>query len=79
MRTTLAIDADILSAARDLARRDGVTIGRVISDLARQALTGQATHQGAGSTAFHGFRPLPRRGVVVTNEMINSIREDEAI
>ena len=35
MRTTLDIDPDVLSAARELARRRGVAIGRVLSDLAR--------------------------------------------
>jgi len=79
MRTTLTIDADVLGAARDLARRDGVTIGRVISDLARRALSGQATAAAARPAPFHGFQPLPRRGVVVTNELIDAIREDEAI
>ena len=38
MRTTLDIDAPVLEAARSLARARGVSIGRVLSDLARSAL-----------------------------------------
>ena len=38
MRTTLQIDDDVLKAARTLAAERGVSIGRVISDLARRGL-----------------------------------------
>ena len=38
MRTTLDIDPAVLEAARSLARARGVSIGRVLSDLARSAL-----------------------------------------
>ena len=81
MRTTLTLDADVLSAARDLAARQGNTIGQVISDLARQTLlgTGQAGQADQAEESFYGFRPLPRRGVIVTNDLINAIRETESI
>ena len=79
MRTTLTIDDDVLVAARDRARRQARSIGEVISELARQALTGRAT---PGSDErldeqFLGFRPLPPRGAVVTNGLIDQLREDE--
>jgi len=38
MRTTLAIDDDLLEAARSLARSEGRTLGEVISDLTRRGL-----------------------------------------
>lgn len=38
MRTTLAIDDDVLDAARGRAEADGKTVGQVISDLARRGL-----------------------------------------
>jgi hypothetical protein len=41
MRTTLAIDDDVLAAARDLAAAEQKSIGEVISSLARKALTPQ--------------------------------------
>src|SRR5579862_8894385 len=40
MRTTLDIDDDILEAAKALARQTRRTAGSVLSDLARDALTG---------------------------------------
>ena len=39
MRTTLELDDDLLTTAKHLARQRGVTLGRVISELARQSLT----------------------------------------
>ena len=38
MRTTLELDDDLLTAAKRLARQKGVTLGYVISELARQSL-----------------------------------------
>lgn len=38
MRTTLAIDDDVLDDARELAATQGRSIGAVISDLARRSL-----------------------------------------
>ena len=71
------IDDDILLVARGLARRDGSSIGAVISELARKALSGGAS-DGALSEGkdFYGFRPLPKRGKPVTNDLINRLRDD---
>jgi hypothetical protein len=79
MRTTLDIDDDVLQAAKDLARRNKKTAGAIISELARQALG--ATPPGPAAKtpqALHGFRPFPKRGGIVTNELIDKLREDDA-
>jgi hypothetical protein len=79
MRTTLDIDDDILQAAKERARRDRKSIGEVISELARSALTAQPQGTAAReSKSLHGFRPFPRRGGIVTNELIDKLREDDA-
>lgn len=39
MRTTLSLDDDVVSAARELADAQGRSLGSVISDLARRGLT----------------------------------------
>jgi len=79
MRTTLDIDEDVLRAAKELARREKKTAGAVISELARRAL-GAAPSEAAerGRKALHGFRPFPKRGGLVTNEIIDKLREDDA-
>jgi hypothetical protein len=79
MRTTLDIDDDVLQAARELARRERKTAGRILSELARRGLT-EAKDTSKGRTAkeaFLGFRPFSHRGAIVTNEMIDRLREEE--
>lgn len=78
MRTTLDIDDDVLRAARDLARREKKTAGRVISDLARKALAASPADLAEDAKAGHGFRPFPRRGGIVTNELIDRLCEEDA-
>ena len=77
MRTTIAIDDDVLLAAKALARRDGSSIGAVISELARRGLNGGTlVDRDLENDGFHGFLPLPKRGKPVTNELIDRLRED---
>jgi hypothetical protein len=79
MRTTLDISNDVLQAARERARREKKTIGEIISDLARTALTAPPPVPTARAPkAVYGFRPFPPRGGVVTNELIDKLREDDS-
>ncbi len=43
MRTTLEIEMDVLSAAKEIALQKQVGIGKVVSELLRQALTGNTS------------------------------------
>ncbi len=76
MRTTLDIEEDILFAAKDLARREKKTAGQVISELARKGLTSAAALTAREPKAIYGFRPFPKDGRIVSNELINKLRED---
>jgi hypothetical protein len=81
MRTTLDIEDDVLMAAKETARRQKTSIGAVISDLARRTLMqphANAPHQRASRRGLSslGIRPLPKRGGIVTNEVINQLRDD---
>jgi hypothetical protein len=79
MRTTLDIANDVLQAAKELARRENKTAGEVISELARSALNTPPQAPAARQPkAIYGFRPFPKRGGIVTNEMIDKLREDDA-
>lgn len=79
MRTTLDIDDDVLRAAKERARHERKTVGQMLSDLARQALTAPRE---AGSVeeprATYGLRPFASRGGLVTNELIDKLGEDDA-
>jgi hypothetical protein len=78
MRTTLTLDDDVLLAVKERARRENRTAGEVLSDLARQALTGGVRPApGRRRRGRHGFDPLPHRGPPVTNALIDQLREDE--
>ncbi len=79
MRTTLDIADDVLRAAKERARREKKTAGDVISELARSALTAPPHTQAARAPkALYGFRPFPKRGGIVTDELIDTLREDDA-
>lgn len=76
MRTTLTIDDDVLLAVQERARREKRAMGEVLSELAREALTGRHRPQPA-EAARNGFRPLPHRGPAVSNALIDRLREDD--
>ncbi len=80
MRTTLNIDDDVLAAAKELARKRRRSAGEILSELARRGLTAAAGGaEVAEGKEFYGFRVLPRRSdAVVTNELIDRLREDGA-
>ena len=78
MRTTLDIADDVLCAAKERAKRERKTAGQVISELVRQALTAPEPSAVREPKAVHGLRPFARRGGVVTNELIDQLRKDDA-
>ena len=72
MRTTLAIDDDVLSAAKAIARQRNQTIGQVVSELARKAL-----HPPAAGAERNGILLLPiRPDAIVTLDIVNSLRDE---
>ena len=76
MRTTLAIDDDVLEAARGLATLEQRSLGEVVSDLARRGLQ-RATARGK-ATRRNGVpllqSPTPLKPV--TMELVNRLRDD---
>lgn len=84
MRTTLDIDDDLLAAAKEIARTERSSAGKIVSRLVRQSLTGEgaapASSRQRSRVNAAGFEPFPARpGVVVTNEHIDAIRDAEGI
>ena len=92
MRTTLDIADDVLFAAKEIAQREKKPVGFIISELARRAF---ATTNSPTSTAVsdastpgahvaqqlasYGITPLAPRGGVVSNELIDRLRDTEGI
>jgi hypothetical protein len=73
MRTTLDLDEDVLLAVKEIARRRGATMGKVLSDLARQALTRETA--GTVRSGVPLFPVQPEAGVV-TLELVNQLRDE---
>jgi hypothetical protein len=79
VRTTLDIDDDVLRAAKERAKRERKTLGEMISELARRALTAPPEPLSLPEPqAVHGLRPFARRGGIVTNELIDKLRDEDA-
>jgi hypothetical protein len=75
MRTTLDIDDDVLAAAKELAAGRKTTAGKVLSDLARQALRPPAM---SGKPDMRGgFVLLPPTDSLITPEMVQDWLDEE--
>jgi hypothetical protein len=73
MRTTIDIEEDVLHAAKEIARQRKMTLGQVLSDLARKSLT-----QRPPVSKKHGLPlfPIKKDAGVVTLELVNHLRDD---
>ncbi len=74
MRTTLAIDDDVLAAARGIAAQQRRSVGEVISELARQALRPSTQPL----RTRNGVVLLPRRpdAMPVTMELVRQLDDE---
>lgn len=74
MRTTLDLDEDVLQAAKEIAAARGTTAGKVVSELARKALT-----PARASRVRNGVPLLPRRPAGArrpTMKLVNDVRDE---
>jgi hypothetical protein len=73
MRTTLAIDDDVLAAAKEMAATERKSVGEVISALAREAMRPSASRR----ATRNGVPLLPvRSGQRVTSELVRQLQEE---
>jgi hypothetical protein len=82
MRTTIDIEDDVLAAAKELARLQNVSAGQVVSRLLREALVGlKASEQPLGLQlpGIGGFRPFSAGDKLVTNDLVNRLRDQEGV
>ncbi len=74
MRTTLDLDDDVLGAAKDLAAAKRTTVGKVISELVRAALTPKRA-----PSVRNGVPLLPRRPAGTPRPslaLVNKLRDE---
>jgi hypothetical protein len=74
MRTTLAIDDDVLAAAKELAAKEQKSVGEVISAFARSGMrpinTKRRTRNGIPLLAVRSSAPR------VTSELVRQLQEE---
>ncbi|MBE6477597.1 MAG: DUF2191 domain-containing protein [Propionibacteriaceae bacterium] len=76
MRTTLDLDDKVLAVARERARREGISLGRAVSQLALLGITG--TSFKTGSRGVPLFAPPPGSNPhPVTPELIEQHRDED--
>lgn len=73
MRTTLDIDDDVLGAVKDLARSERKSAGKVLSDLARRALTPREEEW----EVKNGFPQVPGKREIVTTELVQGLLDED--
>ena len=73
MRTTVDIEDEVLSGLKDLARQQGVTVGQVISSLARRSL-----HECTPVKVRNGVRLFDTKPGSEKSDMsiVNALRDD---
>lgn len=74
MRTTIAIDDEVLAAAKARAEHERRSVGALVSEALRQFL-----FKPAKVKTRNGFPLLPTRdhSVIITLEMVNRLRDEE--
>ena len=76
MRTTLAIDDDVLAAARSMASVQRKSVGEIISSLARQALRPSPGARPRRTRNGLPLLPLREGAGPVTLELVNRLRDE---
>ncbi len=74
MRTTLVIDNDVLSAAKEMAAMENKSIGEVISALARRALSPAESKVKKRNGV--PLLPVHKGASRVTSELVHQLREE---
>jgi hypothetical protein len=74
LRTTLAIDDDVLAAAKEMAATERKSVGEVISALARKSMLPAP----ANRTTRNGVPQLPVQPAAarVTSELVRQLQEE---
>ncbi len=73
MRTTLAIDDDVLVVAKAMAEQQNRSVGDVISELARNSLRRPRPAAKRNGIPLLGVQP---GAAPVTQEIVNRLRDD---
>jgi hypothetical protein len=84
MRTTINLSEDAAIAARNVAQREGLSLGEAISELIRRGASAGADEHagpaGRGAPSLRGrYALLPVRDEIVTPQHVRQLMEREGI
>jgi len=79
MRTTVTIDDDVYEAAQANARATGRRLGRVLSDMARAALSPQQTPPTRGKRARFATFDVPKGSRMIPASRIQDALDGDGI
>jgi len=80
MRTTLALDDDVISLARARAQRERISIGEAVSRYVREAMRTNAQATAPTNTMLRSkYSLLPARHEIVTTEHVRRLMDQEGI
>lgn len=79
MRTTLALDDDVIAYARSHAQRERISPGEVVSRLARQGIVAQARFHTTLAEPKSRYALLPARDEAITPEHVRGLMDQEGI
>ncbi len=79
MRTTLALDDDVFAFARARAQREHITVGQMISRLAREGIRAQNSTRAPSAAPKSKFALLPARDEIITTEHVRDLMDQEGI
>jgi hypothetical protein len=77
MRTTVDLDESVLREVKRIQKREGKSLGRVVSELVAQALSARKAANG-GRSAFHWTsRPMGARVDVADKEAVHALLDGD--
>lgn len=79
MRTTLALDDDVVHYARSHAQRERLSLGEVVSRLARQGIQAQDRIAAARAEPTSRYALLPARDESITSEHVRRLMDQEGL
>jgi hypothetical protein len=79
MRTTLALDDDVLHIAKQKAQREHLSVGAAASELMRLGIRSLNMPAGQLPAVRSKFAVLPARNEIITSEHVYKLLEQEGI
>ena len=79
MRTTLALDDDVLSLARSRAQRERISMGEAVSRYVREAMRANGQTMVPAVPLRSKYALLPARDEIITTEHVRRLMDQEGI